>query len=278
MPRTAVNGVELYWELTGEKGEPIVLVHGSWVDHHAWDLVVPTLSHSFRVLTYDRRGHSLSERPNRQGSIHEDVADLAELIEHLDLAPAHIVGESLGGIVVLFLAIKRPELFRSLIVHEPPLREFYSDPAATDQPPSGQEWPRPVLDLLEAGQLEAGARLFLETVAFGPGGWAQVPQALRDSFVFNAPAYLDDERDPDWRTIGLEALSRFSGPVLLSQGELGEPGFVKVLDKIETALPQARRIILSGAGHIPRATHPNQYVEAIASFIQQKRSGETIVR
>jgi pimeloyl-ACP methyl ester carboxylesterase len=73
------------------------------------------------VLTYDRRGHSQSERPASQGSVHEDVADLAALIEELDLAPAHIVGNSFGGSIVLRLAGERPDLFRSLIVQEPPL-------------------------------------------------------------------------------------------------------------------------------------------------------------
>ena len=48
-------------------------------------LVVPRLAESFRVITYDRRGHSQSERPSAQGSIREDVADLAALIEQLGL-------------------------------------------------------------------------------------------------------------------------------------------------------------------------------------------------
>jgi pimeloyl-ACP methyl ester carboxylesterase len=90
VPRDTVNSVGLYWERTGESGDPLVLVHGSWGNHHNWDVVVPGLSRSFRVLTYDRRGHSQSERPTRTGSVLEDVADLAALIEHLRLAPAHI--------------------------------------------------------------------------------------------------------------------------------------------------------------------------------------------
>ena len=41
MPSTMINGVELYWELTGEVGDPLVLVHGSWADHNSWDRIVP---------------------------------------------------------------------------------------------------------------------------------------------------------------------------------------------------------------------------------------------
>ena len=100
---------------------PLVLVHGSWDSHHDWDLVVPRLADSFRVLTYDRRGHSESERPTGQESVREDVADLAALIEHLGLAPAWVVGNSFGASIILRLAGERPELFRGLIGHEPPL-------------------------------------------------------------------------------------------------------------------------------------------------------------
>jgi pimeloyl-ACP methyl ester carboxylesterase len=86
MPEQRVNGAKLFYELTGT-GDPLVLVHGSWVDHKGWQLVVPDLTRCFRVLTYDRRGHSLSERPLGQGSRREDEEDLAALMEALGLAP-----------------------------------------------------------------------------------------------------------------------------------------------------------------------------------------------
>jgi pimeloyl-ACP methyl ester carboxylesterase len=62
MATAMLNGVELFYEETGE-GEALVLVHGSWGDHTVWDLVVPGLSKHFRVITYDRRGHSRSSAP-----------------------------------------------------------------------------------------------------------------------------------------------------------------------------------------------------------------------
>jgi pimeloyl-ACP methyl ester carboxylesterase len=96
---------------------------------NTWRLVVPDLTRSFRVLTYDRRGHSLSERPLGQGSRREDEEDLAALMEALDLTPAHVAGNSFGGSIALGLAARRPDLFRSLIVHEPPLMGLVADDA-----------------------------------------------------------------------------------------------------------------------------------------------------
>ena len=60
MPLTSVNGVRLLVEQSGN-GEPLVLVHGSWDDHETWVLVEEDLARSFRVVSYDRRGHSGSE-------------------------------------------------------------------------------------------------------------------------------------------------------------------------------------------------------------------------
>jgi pimeloyl-ACP methyl ester carboxylesterase len=121
MSTVKINGLDLYCEQRGT-GDPVVLVHGAWTDHHTWDRIGPVLARSFLVLTYDRRGHSRSVRPAGQGSIREDVADLAALLERFHLAPAHVVGNSFGGSIALRLASERPDLFRSLSVHEPPLR------------------------------------------------------------------------------------------------------------------------------------------------------------
>src|SRR5438128_9911751 len=121
MPIASANGVNLYYELNGEDGDAMVLIHGSWGDHANWQAVVPGLSKNFRVLTYDRRGHSKSENVGAQGSFDEDALDTSALLANLGLSPAHVVGTSGGAIIALKLAGIRSSIFRSLIVHEPPL-------------------------------------------------------------------------------------------------------------------------------------------------------------
>lgn len=268
MSMTLINGVKLYWELNGQAGDPLVLVHGSWGDHYGWGEIVPALAHSFRVLTYDRRGHSQSERPTAQGSVREDVADLAALIEHLGLAPTHILGNSFGGSIVLRLATERPDLFRSLQVHEPPLFGLLVDPAAQKALQSVQERVAVVIELLEKEENEAGARQFMETIAFGPGAWEQLPGEVRQTFIFNAATFLDEARDPECLTLDLQSLSGISHPTLLTQGDQSEPFFPLVLDELVRAIPRALRRTFAGVGHVPQATHPEAYVEVIRSFIR----------
>jgi pimeloyl-ACP methyl ester carboxylesterase len=116
MPTASVNGVRLFYEISGNGEIPLVFVHGSWASYHIWDFVVPRLAESFRVLAYDRRGHSESQCPSGQGSVQEDVADLAVLIEHLKLGPAWVAGNSFGAsITLLTMGDQSPPTFAPVV-------------------------------------------------------------------------------------------------------------------------------------------------------------------
>ena len=269
MPDSSINGVSLYWEVKGD-GEPVILVHGSWGDHNNWAQVVPALSSSLRVVTYDRRGHSASERPPGQASIDEDVADLAGLIEHVFGGPAHVVGNSFGAAISLRLAIQRPDLIRSVMAHEPPLFELLEGQA--DIAPTlrnVRERIDAVARLLRAGDMPAGAQLFVETIAFGPGAWAQLPQPVRDTFIYNAPTWLDELQEPQSLNLDLDRLSSFRGPTLLSFGGASPPFFPMVVERVAQALPHAKRHVFPHAGHVPHLSHPQEYVPLVAGFIGQ---------
>lgn len=269
MPRSQINGVQINWELSGTGGDPVVFVHGSWGDHNNWAPVVPALSRSFRVLTYDRRGHSGSERPAGRGSVREDVADLAALVEHLDHFPAHIIGNSFGASIVLRLAGDRSELFHSLIVHEPPLFGLLEDdPNAQPMLSTVNDRMSAVAELLAAGDFAGGARQFVETVAFGPGAWETLPQTTRETFVFNAPTWLDEVRDPEALEIDLDRLRKFPAPALLTAGGQSPPFFPVVVGRIAGAFAQAQRHTYAEAGHVPHLSHPDEYVRVVTGFIQ----------
>ncbi|HWI84421.1 alpha/beta hydrolase [Ramlibacter sp.] len=268
MPMSRINGVELFWELSGDQGEPVVLVHGSWGDHHNWDRVVPAFSRGLRVARYDRRGHSRSERPAGQGSIDEDVDDLAALIRHLFGGPAHVVGGSFGAAIVLRLAAGSPELIRSLVAHEPPLFGLLEDDP-TLQPALAAVRDRidAAAALLRAGDMEGGARRFVDTIAYGPGAWDELPQATRDTFVFNAPTWLDELQEPEALSMQLDLLSGYSAPALLTLGGASPPFFPLVVKRVAAAVPYARQHVFPDAGHVPHLSHPEEYARVVTEFI-----------
>jgi pimeloyl-ACP methyl ester carboxylesterase len=267
MPINKINEVNLYWELTGSKGEPLVLIHGSWGNHHNWDAVVGELSKTFRVLTYDRRGHSQSERLNVQGNTEQDVSDLIGLIEYLGLSPAHIAGNSFGAIITLKAATRRPDLFQTLIVHEPPMLGLLKD--ITEAQPMLQTVNsriEAVTNLIAKGRNEEAAIQFVETIALGPGAWQQLPLQLQQTFTYNAPTYYDEIQDAESLQMDTDRLSHFDKPALLTNGTQSPPFFLMVLDQLTKAIPAAKRKTFEGAGHVPHMSHPEKYVEIVKDF------------
>ncbi len=267
MPIDKINGVKIFWELTGTRGEPLVLVHGSWGDHHNWDMVAGELAKTFRVLTYDRRGHSQSERPPGQGSVEEDITDLIELINHLNLSPANIVGNSNGASIVLKTAAKRPDLFSSMVIHEPPLLGLLKDnPRAQEILRIVNERIRAVVDLIASGNLEKAAEEFVEKIALGPGEWVKLQIEVQKTFIYNAPTWFDEMQDPNSLQIDLTTISDFKKPALISAGTASPPFFPLVINKLMLALPHAKRVTLEGAGHVPHMSHPEKYIELVSNF------------
>ena len=267
MPTAQVNGVRLFFELTGTGDDPLVLVHGSWDSHHGWDLVVRPLAESFRVLTYDRRGHSQSERPSGQGSVREDVADLAALIEHLQLAPAWVAGNSFGTSIALRLAGERPELLRGLIGHEPPLFALLADdPAQAPVLETVMQRIGAVMARIEAGDHAGAAEEFVETVALGPGTWARLPPEVQQTLVENAPTFVDEVRDPEQLVFDPGWIGTFSRPVLLTLGDQSPPMVAPVVARLTESLPGAEAFTFSGAGHAPHLTAADAYVESVVRF------------
>lgn len=271
MPSIPINGVQIYSDISGDAGDLVVLVHGSWGDHQNWAAVVPTLSQSFRVLTYDRRGHSRSERPATQGSVSEDVADLAALVEHYGNSHAHIIGNSFGASIVLRLAAERPDLFRSLIVHEPPLFSLLADePDAHSALVAARNRIAAVVEMLTTDDFASGAREFVETIAFGPGAWDALPRNVRETFIFNGPTWLDEMRDPDVMELDLGRLHDFAVPALLTMGDQSPSFFPLVVDRIAGALPHAETHTYAGAGHVPHLSHPEEYLRVVTRFIEAR--------
>jgi pimeloyl-ACP methyl ester carboxylesterase len=245
--------MNLYVETTGD-GEPVVFVHGSWSDHHAWDAVVPELPAGFKAVTYDRRGHSAS---TGEGSLLDDIADLEGIIEE----PAHLVGSSLGAQIALRLAIARPDLVRSLALHEP---GFWSLEPGDASIQAMQASLRQALAMIEQGRDEDGARAFADLV-LGPDAWdTALPEALRRTMVANTHTFLEEERDTEVAALDLPI--EIDHPTLLTTGDESDPAFHVVMERLAAELPHAERATLAGAGHSPHRTHPAEYASLLASF------------
>jgi 3-oxoadipate enol-lactonase len=98
------------------KGPPVVLVHGTPFDLHAWDGVVTGLEPHVRAVTYDLRGHGSAHATPVPSTYATLVDDVVALLDALGIERAHAVGHSFGGQVVLELAVAHPERLSALTV------------------------------------------------------------------------------------------------------------------------------------------------------------------
>ena len=117
MSKIGVNGIELYYELSGPEGAPVlVLSNGIMMSTASWAYQSTVLNRHLRVLLYDCRGMWKSDHPEGSYSMEEHADDLAGLLNALEIEQAHIAGISYGAEVSMMFALRYPEKARSLIV------------------------------------------------------------------------------------------------------------------------------------------------------------------
>lgn len=118
MPTIEINGVDLNYTDTGPESGPekqtIVFSHGLLMSAEMFASQVAHLSGRYRCIAYEHRGQAGSGTPAGGYDMDTVADDAAKLIDALGVGPCHFVGLSMGGFVGMRLAIRRPELLRSL--------------------------------------------------------------------------------------------------------------------------------------------------------------------
>lgn len=116
MPKTRVNGIEMYYEIHGAGGEPVVLIQGLGANRMFWQPNLPALAAKHRILLLDYRGSGDTDKPNEAYSTAQFADDIAALMEAVGFPRAHVVGRSMGGCIAQWLGIAHPDKVRSLIL------------------------------------------------------------------------------------------------------------------------------------------------------------------
>lgn len=115
MPKVTVNGLKLYYEIEGD-GEPVVLIPGFAAGRWIWFKQTADLSRNFRVIIFDPRGVSASDKPEGSQTIGLLADDVAHLLQTIGVESAYIVGASFGGFVAQEFALKYPSMTRKLVL------------------------------------------------------------------------------------------------------------------------------------------------------------------
>ncbi|MBL1073367.1 alpha/beta hydrolase [Nocardia sp. 2] len=115
MVNVQLGDVATWYNVHGD-GEPLVLLHGGFVDSRMFQPALPMLVDRFHAYVVDRRGHG--HTPDVDGPFTYEVMadDMIAFLEKVVGEPAHLVGHSDGANVALMVALKRPDLVRKLVM------------------------------------------------------------------------------------------------------------------------------------------------------------------
>jgi non-heme chloroperoxidase len=269
-----VNSARLEYTDVG-RGEPLVFVHGSLEDLRIWRCQVELFSAHYRVIAYSRRYHHPNAAPGDgdpayTAALH--AADLAGLIEKLDLAPAHLVTSSFGGCVALALAVARPELVRSLVLAEPPLMPWLEHipgaaPLAADF--LTQAW-EPAQRAFGDGNAEQGVRLFLDGVV-GRGAFDRLSPSGQRMILDNAPEMQAETVAHDFfPALTCADVAALDRPALLLNGELSPRLFHLINDELARCLSRAAQAVIPQTSHAIHVGNPVAYHAAVAEFLAKQ--------
>jgi esterase len=260
MPNIQLPNIRLYYEERGE-GVPILGIHGTGASAMTWESAVEDLARLGRVVTYDRRGYTRSERPEPIPpiTVREYADDTAALLETLSATPAIVIGLSYGGVVATDLALRYPDHVRALALLEPALLRLT---------PEGQQLEKDLTNLVTSAAergIDTVGETFLRTV-LGDAAWEQYPDQKKRMFTDNGPAILAEFRggslDVDEAT-----LATIDKPTLLVESTDSPDVFRQITKVLGMAIPYARTVRVSGGHEINRA-HP-----VVLDFIREVLAG-----
>jgi pimeloyl-ACP methyl ester carboxylesterase len=128
-----VNGLRMYYEIHGEKGQapPLVMLHGGGSTiKTSFEHILPALAKTRQVIAFEQQGHGhTSDVADRPFSFDQSAEDTIALLRYLNIEKADFFGYSNGGHIILQIAMKNPDVVRKMIIESAMFNREGSDPA-----------------------------------------------------------------------------------------------------------------------------------------------------
>jgi 3-oxoadipate enol-lactonase len=230
------------------------------LDCRMWDEQWRLLADEFRVIRYDVRGFGKSPAPDTPYSCFDD---LSVLLAHLGVDRASLVGLSLGGRIAIDFALAHPEQVDKLVLVGPGLSGFDWSPE------QGERLTRIYLAARDDSP-EAATELWLRDPYMAPAmeNVEIAPRlrqlALDNSHVFYTNYFLECPLQPP----AVGRLSEINAPALVIVGERDVPDIQRIVDQLAAELPNVRKKVISGAGHIVNMEQPEAFNEILLDFLR----------
>ncbi|MFZ6048972.1 alpha/beta fold hydrolase [Pseudomonas sp. CR3202] len=247
---------------TGQ-GHPVVLIHGVGLNKEMWGGQIVGLAPHFQVIAYDMLGHGASPRPEPGTGLVGYAEQLRELLEHLKLERATVIGFSMGGLVARAFALHHPQRLEGLVI----LNSVFNRSA--EQRAGVIERTRQAAEHGPDANAEAAlSRWFSrEYQAANP---AQIA-AIRQTLASNDPqGYLTTyELFATQDMYRAEDLDSIKVPTLVATGELDPGSTPEMARQLAACIPGARVVVLDEQRHMMPVESPRLVNQMLLEFLQQ---------
>ena len=271
----AVEGGMLYYEVAGE-GHPLVLIHAGVAHHRMWDPQWEEFAREYRVIRYDTRGFGKSKTESEETSF-SNRQDLYDLLTHLGVDRAHVVGVSRGGQIAIDFTLERPEMVSALVLVGSGLGGFDGTPSEAELR-MFDEMER----LWEAKDFEKLTELELQMWIDGPGQspdrvGREMRKRVRDMILFN---YNNQPVQGKPRVLDPPAAGRISEikvPTLIIVGDLDESNVDRVANVLVEGIAGAKKVVMPGTAHLPNMEKPEEFNRIVLDFLRnvKRQDAET---
>jgi pimeloyl-ACP methyl ester carboxylesterase len=254
------DGTRLYWEEGGE-GAPLLLIQGLGFSAAMWHRILPALESRFRVIRYDARGIGRSDVPDGPYPIELMAADAVAVLDAADESSAHVFGASLGGLVAQEVAISYLDRVRSLTL-------CCTHPAGTDA-----VWPdESVMTMLTTRNTLSREEAIRASIPVGyaestPRDEVEEDIRLRLEIPTSAEGYTNQLMGGLGYPGTKSRLPSVTVPALVITGDLDQMVPPANSDILAATLPDARKIVVAGAGHVIFTDAPDALTKALLEFL-----------
>ena len=249
------DGLQFNIRLDGPEGAPWLVFSNSLLTNLSlWDHQVAALSHRFRILRYDQRGHGGTQVPPGPATIAQLADDIDGIMDQLGIASAHFVGVSMGAATGIALAQSNPGRVARLLC---------SDGNAATAPGGAQGWEERIAAARRDGMKPLAdvtlSRWFASPASPAiPAVRAMIEGTKLEGFVACARALQDYEFRP--------GLAEMRMPVLFVAGS-ADGAMPKTMPLLAEAVTGARYQEIAGAGHLPCIEQADTFTAALSAFL-----------
>ena len=260
MPWTTANGVSINYQLAGQSGPVVVLLHEMGGTLDSWDGVAPALAQNHRVLRYDQRGAGLSEKVRQVYSNDDAVNDLEGVLMNLDLKPPYsFVSVAAASTQVLRFLERHPEQVKSIVLCNPA--------PGVDPSRAGALVER--AELAERDGIRGVMGITLDKSYPPTLGDPAAYEAYRGRYLGNDPVGFGLAHRMLAATNMIYMLPKVSVPAMVVAGKHDTVRPPAGTEELAKKIPGARFELIEEAGHFLPTTGPKTLVRLLLDFFKK---------